>query len=194
MNFIKVGNLLFRSFAILLVCYYARLLFAPPLFALSFFALSLFKKNRIFHSFFTAFPLLCPRANCSVALLYMSDHEWIAISLFCKQKYERFPRKTKEPIPNPEFPQLWRMLIDKQKYKLVLSAKSATSSAIFYFILQSYSSHSSESKDLKLKIKMFCVWQFLQFSLFCSSSLLYSFIIYFLALEMQLNRNIKQKS
>ena len=29
---------------------------------------------------------------------------------------------------------------------------------------------------------------------FCSSSLLYSFIIYFLALEMQLNRNIKQKS
>ena len=29
---------------------------------------------------------------------------------------------------------------------------------------------------------------------FCSSSLLYSFIIYFLALEMQLNRNLKQKS
>ena len=29
---------------------------------------------------------------------------------------------------------------------------------------------------------------------FCYSSLLYSFIIYFLALEMQLNRNIKQKS
>ena len=33
---------------------------------------------------------------------------------------------------------------------------------------------------------MFCVWQFLQFSLFCSFSLLYPF--------MQLNRNIKQKS
>ena len=193
MNFIKVGNLLFRSFAILLVCYFARSLLRSS--ALCSFVLRSFtlKKNRIFHSFFTAFPLLCPRANCSVALLYMSDHEWIAISLFCKQKYERFPRKTKEPIPNPEFPQLWRMLIDNQKYKLVLSAKSATSSAIFYFILQSYSSHSSESKGLKLKIKVFCVWQFLQFSLFCSS-LLYSFIIYFLALEMQLNRNIKQKS
>ena len=72
---------LFCYFALLLFCSFT-LRFAPPLFALSFFALSLFKKIVFFTVFSLLFTFLCPRANRSVALLYMSDHKRIAIWLF----------------------------------------------------------------------------------------------------------------
>ena len=93
----------FSYFALLLFCSFT-LRFAPPLFALLFFTLSIFKKIVFFTVFSLLFTFLCPRANRSVALSYMSNHEQIAVSLFRSQKNERFPRKTKEPIPNPEFP------------------------------------------------------------------------------------------
>ena len=72
---------LFCYFALLLFCSFT-LWFAPPLFALLFFALSLFKKIVFFTVFSLLFTFLCPRANHSVALSYMSNHERIAVSLF----------------------------------------------------------------------------------------------------------------
>ena len=67
------------------------------------------------------------RSHCS---LQKSEHERIAISLFCLQKKLEKP---KSEFPTLNFTNLWSMLIINQKYKLAVSAKSAKSSAIFYF-------------------------------------------------------------
>ena len=72
---------LFCYFALLLFCSFT-LRFTPPLLALLFFTLSLFKKIVFFTVFSLLFTFLCPRANRSVALSYMSNHERIAVSLF----------------------------------------------------------------------------------------------------------------
>ena len=93
---------LFCYFALLLFCSFALCSSALCSFVLRSFTL---KKIVFFTVFSLLFPFLCPRANRSIALLYMSDHERIAISLLRYQKKEWFPRKTKKPIPNPEFPQ-----------------------------------------------------------------------------------------